>query len=50
MGTMAYIAPERAEGDDDEPKSDLFSLGVTLFEMLTGQRPFPKGDDAESFP
>ena len=42
MGTMAYIAPERAEGDDDEPKSDLFSLGVTLFEAVEGTSPFEK--------
>lgn len=43
MGTMAYIAPERAEGEDDEPKSDLFSLGVTLFEAVEGTSPFEKG-------
>lgn len=42
MGTMAYIAPERAEGEDDEPKSDLFSLGVTLFEAVEGTSPFER--------
>lgn len=42
MGTMAYIAPERAEGHDDEPRSDLFSLGVTLFEAVEGVSPFER--------
>ncbi|WP_194891184.1 serine/threonine-protein kinase [Catenulispora pinisilvae] len=42
MGTMAYTAPERAEGVDDDPKSDLFSLGVTLFEAVEGVSPFEK--------
>lgn len=42
MGSMAYIAPERAEGEDGGPASDLFSLGVTLFESVEGISAFEK--------
>ena len=40
MGTMAYLAPERAEGESTTIKADLFSLGVTLFEAVEGTSPF----------
>ncbi|GAA1988507.1 serine/threonine-protein kinase [Catenulispora subtropica] len=42
MGTMAYIAPERAEGEPGSPASDFFSLGVTLFEAVEGFSPFER--------
>lgn len=44
IGTAAYIAPEQAAGQDIGPEADLYSAGAVLFEMLTGEAPFP-GDD-----
>ena len=40
MGTMAYAAPEQIRGEDADPAADIYTLGVIVYEMLTGRRPF----------
>ena len=40
LGTARYLSPEQAKGEPVEPASDLYSLGITLYQMLTGKVPF----------
>ena len=44
MGTATYFSPEQAQGAQPDPRSDLYSLGVVLYELVSGQPPF-EGDN-----
>lgn len=43
VGSIAYMSPEQVKGEPVDPRSDLYSVGVSLYELITGQRPF-QGD------
>jgi eukaryotic-like serine/threonine-protein kinase len=48
VGTAGYVSPEQVRGKDADARSDVFALGATLFEALTGHRAFPGSTPAET--
>ncbi len=46
MGTLSYMSPEQVQGLDVDFRTDIFSIGIVLFELLTGDLPFKRIHEA----
>jgi len=47
VGTLPYMAPERLRGERADARSDIWAVGLVLYELATGRRAFPEGDSAQ---
>jgi len=48
LGTLSYMSPEQLRGEEVDARSDLFSLGILMYELVTGRHPFPGENAAET--